>query len=66
MNVANSVRKAIDDWEQREFDAAMLHACNAIDGTARKLYPGLGNKARFYALPARELCNTWADGCTGN
>ncbi len=28
-------------------DAAMLHACNAIDGTARKLHPKLGSNARF-------------------
>ena len=47
MNVANSVRKAIDDWEHGELDSAMLHACNAVDGTARKLYPNLGNKDRF-------------------
>ncbi len=47
MNVANSVRKAIDDWGQGELDSAMLHACNAVDGTARKLYPSLGNKKRF-------------------
>jgi hypothetical protein len=47
MNVANSVRKAIDDWEQGELDSAMLHACNAVDGTASKLFPTLGNKVRF-------------------
>ncbi len=47
MNVGNSVRKAIDDWELGELDAAMLHACNAIDGTAKKLYPCLGSNARF-------------------
>jgi hypothetical protein len=47
MNVGNSVRKAIDDWEQGELESAMLHACNAIDGTAKKLYPSLGSNARF-------------------
>jgi hypothetical protein len=47
MVVGQSVRHAIDDWEQRKFEAAMLHACNAIDGTAGKLYPALGNKERF-------------------
>jgi len=50
MNVGDSVRKAIDDWEQGEFESAMLHACNAIDGTARKLYPTLGSNARFTRL----------------
>ncbi len=47
MNVGHSVQKAIDDWELGEVDAAMLHACNAIDGTARKLHPKLGSNARF-------------------
>src|SRR5262245_3623177 len=47
MKVGQSVRCAIDDWEQRKLDAAMLHACNAVDGTAGKLYPTLGNKERF-------------------
>jgi hypothetical protein len=50
MNVGNSVRKAIDDWEAGELDAAMLHACNAIDGTAKKVYPKLGSNARFTQL----------------
>jgi hypothetical protein len=50
MNVGNSVRKAIEDWEAGELDAAMLHACNAIDGTAKKLYPKLGSNARFTQL----------------
>jgi hypothetical protein len=47
MDVGNSVRKAIDDWTLGELDAAMMHACNAVDGTARKIYPNLANKARF-------------------
>lgn len=28
----------------------MLHACNAVDGTAKKVYPGLGVGARFRKL----------------
>jgi hypothetical protein len=47
MIIARSVRKAIDEWEQRDLESAMLHACNAVDGTAGKLYPRLGNQARF-------------------
>jgi hypothetical protein len=47
MNVGNSVRKAIDDWSQGEGEAAMLHACNAIDGTASKLYTATGSNERF-------------------
>jgi hypothetical protein len=47
MKVSDSVRKAIDDWQEHDLDSAMLHACNAVDGTARKIYPKLGNKDRF-------------------
>lgn len=47
MKVGDSVQHAIDDWEAGKAESAMLHACNAIDGTAAKVYPELGNKARF-------------------
>lgn len=50
MKVADSVRKAIDDFELGEAEAAMLHACNAVDGTAAKVHPDLGVKARFTRL----------------
>jgi len=41
MNVGDSVRKAIDDHEDGEMDASMLHSCNAVDGTAKKVHPTL-------------------------
>ena len=47
VNVGNSVRKAIDDWERGDSESAMLQACNAVDGTARKVYPTLGSNRRF-------------------
>lgn len=50
MNVGDSVRKSIDDWEQGDLESAMLHACNAVDGTAAKLYPKLGSNDRFTKL----------------
>lgn len=50
MNVGNSVRKAIEDWNHGELGSAMLHACNAVDGTAKKLYPTLGSNAGFTRL----------------
>ena len=50
MDVGNSVRKAIDDHMKGELDAAMLHACNAVDGTAAKVHPSLGSNARFTRL----------------
>ncbi len=50
MDVGSSVRKAIKDYEDGDTDAAMLHACNAVDGTAKKLYPTLDSNARFTKL----------------
>lgn len=47
MKISDSIRKAINDWEQHELDSAMLHACNAVDGTAAKIYPTYGSNARF-------------------
>lgn len=51
MRVGRSVQKAIDEWEAVDLDSAMMHACNAIDGTAKKLYPAEpGSNARFTGL----------------
>jgi len=51
VNVGESVRKAIVDWQVGEFEAAMLHACNAVDGTAKKTYPNEpSSNARFTRL----------------
>ncbi|POR72794.1 hypothetical protein [Pseudomonas syringae] len=50
-SVGKSVRAAIDEWERGEFEFAMLHACNAIDGTAAKVFPPkVGSNARFTGL----------------
>ncbi|PBP44169.1 hypothetical protein [Pseudomonas syringae] len=49
-SVGNSVRAAIDEWERGEFEFAMLHACNAVDGTAAKVFPNEGSNARFTGL----------------
>ena len=47
-SVGDSVRKAIDDWSLGDFEFAMLHACNAVDGTAAKAYQQVqGSNARF-------------------
>lgn len=50
MKVGKSVTKAISEFLDDDPESAMLHACNAIDGTARKRYPKLGNKDRFTRL----------------
>ncbi len=50
MEVGRSVSKAIADGLIGDLEPAMLHACNAVDGTAKKMYPGLGVGARFRKL----------------
>ena len=50
MNIGKSVTKAIDEMLLGDNESAMLHACNAIDGTAAKVYPTLGSNARFTKL----------------
>lgn len=50
MKVGDSVAHAIEDWELGRFESAMLHACNAVDGTARKMFPELGSNLRFTKL----------------
>lgn len=50
MEVGRSVAKAIDEMERGDRESAMLHACNAVDGTAAKIYPSLGSNARFTKL----------------
>ncbi len=37
--IADSVRKSIQDFEQGDIEFSMMHACNAVDGTSRKLFP---------------------------
>jgi hypothetical protein len=50
MKVGKSVMKSIDDWTAGDPEGAILHACNAIDGTAKKIHKELGNAARFKKL----------------
>jgi hypothetical protein len=45
--VADSVIRSLDLWERREWEAAMQHACNAVDATGNKRYPQLGVAGRF-------------------
>lgn len=47
VNVGDSIRYSLDHWDNDEWEPAMLHACMAVDGTASKLYPDLGNRERF-------------------
>lgn len=47
MDVGDAVRRSLDHWERREWDAAMGQACNSVDGTAKKRYPQQGVATRF-------------------
>jgi hypothetical protein len=61
VNVGNSVRLAIDDYERGELEASMLHACNAVDGTAAKVYPKATVSRRFTTLLRNsiDILNAW-------
>jgi hypothetical protein len=50
VEVGRSISKAVADRLGGDMDSAMLHACNAVDGTAKKIYPTLGVGARFKKL----------------
>ncbi len=50
MKTSDHIRCSIDDFESGDkFESSLLHACNAIDGTARKLFINekKSNKERF-------------------
>jgi hypothetical protein len=39
MNIADHIKYSLDASDARELDKAMLFACLAVDGTAKKMYP---------------------------
>lgn len=47
MRVGKSVSKAMIEMDAGDAESAMIHACNAIDGTGRKQYPGQRSVTRF-------------------
>lgn len=48
MKIADHIKYSLDACDSRELDKAMLFACLAIDGTAKKLYPEIDKVgARF-------------------
>lgn len=50
MKVGASVSYALWALDQGDSQHAMLHACNAVDGTARKRFPTSGVRDRFTKL----------------
>jgi hypothetical protein len=47
MNIVKSVAKAIADWQLGDLESAMMHACNALEGTAKKAYPKLSKQSNL-------------------
>jgi hypothetical protein len=48
MKLTKHVLYAIDDADAGKFDSALMHACIAVDGTARRLYPkSTSNRVRY-------------------
>jgi hypothetical protein len=47
VNVADSVRQALNHWDRQDWDTSLFHASNAVDGTAKKRYPQLGVASRY-------------------
>lgn len=47
VSVGDSVRQSLDHWARQDWDGAMFHAGNAVDGTGKKRYPQLGIASRF-------------------
>jgi hypothetical protein len=41
MKISDHIRSSLDSTDRRELDQAMLFACAAIDGTAKKTYPDI-------------------------
>lgn len=47
MKIADHIKASLDACDSKELDKAMLFACLAVDGTAKKMYPHLRVWARF-------------------
>jgi hypothetical protein len=55
VDIGDSIKRSLDHWERREWDVSMLHACNAVDGTAKKRYPQKGVATRFKSIIRESL-----------
>lgn len=41
MKISDHIKSSLDACDRRELDQAMLFACLAVDGTAKKMYPNI-------------------------
>lgn len=47
MKIAEHIKQSIDACDTKEMDKAMLFVCIAVDGTAKRAYPGMKVGERF-------------------
>lgn len=51
MRIVDSVAKAISDWQSGDSESAMMHACNAVNGTATKACENIkSDRVKFTTL----------------
>ena len=56
MKISDHIKQSIDALDRRELDQAMLSACIAVDGTAKKCFPEIDQVgARFRAFIKQNL-----------
>jgi hypothetical protein len=48
MKISDHIRHSLDACDRRELDAALLFACLAIDGTAKKTYPDINSVGKRF------------------
>lgn len=48
MKIADHIKHSLDACDSRELDKAMLFACLAVDGTAKKMYPKIEKVGERY------------------
>ena len=48
MKISDHIKASLDACDAKELDKAMLFACLAVDGTAKKLYPTVTNVGERY------------------
>ena len=56
MKIADHIKASLDACDSKELDKAMLFACLAVDGTAKKMYPNLKVGERFRKFRGGPAC----------
>lgn len=65
MRIEKSIQKAFDEFIAGDAESAMLHASNAVDGTAAKAYPAKGSNLRFTTFLRDNYAILGPMGCPG-